>query len=89
MKDQDWDRERLLATPPDSERVDAISHQMQPYLAGLHPGEQGAILADLLAIWLAGYPPIIHERLIAAHMTGVRRLIPLYVARFRGETNDD
>ena len=74
-----WDRERMEAQPPDSERVDQISKEMQPFLYGLHPGEQGAILADLLAVWLAGHPAIFHERLIDAHINGVRRLLPLYI----------
>ena len=51
-----WDGERLQGEPPDSERVDEISREIQPFLHGLHPGEQGAILADLLAIWLKENP---------------------------------
>jgi hypothetical protein len=74
-----WDKARLLATVPDSERVDAMSKLIQPFLHGLHPGEQGAILADLFAIWLAGYPADTHERLIDSHIRGVRRLLTLYV----------
>lgn len=84
-----WDQERLLAETPDSERVDAISKQMQPFLHGLHPGEQGAILADLLAIWLSGHAPVTHERLIDAHVRGVRRLLPLYIELNRGGLDDD
>lgn len=83
-----WDEARLLSTPPDSERVDHISREMQPYLHGLHPGEQGAILADLLAIWLSGHPIQQHERLIDVHVRGVRRLVPLYIER-RGDADDD
>jgi hypothetical protein len=80
-----WDGERLQGEPPDSERVDERSREIQPFLHGLHPGEQGAILADLLAIWLSGHPAVTHERLIDAHVRGVRRLLPLYIERNRGE----
>jgi len=69
----------------DVERVNLISSLIEPLLKGLHPGEQGAILADLLAIWLAGHPFALHDQLIEAHVRGVRRLIPLYIAtRFGG-----
>lgn len=54
--------------------VDAI----KPLLAGKHPSLQGIVLADLLAIWVAGHDPAISEALLMAHLKGVRQLIPLY-----------
>jgi hypothetical protein len=41
-----------MVTPRD---VEALANRIKPLLAG-HPAElQGAVLADLLAIWLAGH----------------------------------
>jgi hypothetical protein len=84
----DWSTERLRAEPLDAERVDRISLQIQPFLHGLHPGEQGAIIADLLAIWLAGHPRETHERLIDAHVRGVRKMVPLYIELNRTRTKE-
>jgi hypothetical protein len=78
MSEREWTTERIEAAEFSQERVDQISLLIQPYLRGLHPGEQGAILADLLALWLSGFPTAIRERLIDAHVRGVRQLIPLY-----------
>ena len=63
-----------------SEKVE----QIRPLLAGLEPPIQGAILADLLAIWLAGHfaegPPsttALRDLLLEQHMGLVRALIPI------------
>ena len=57
------------------ERVAAI----RPHLAGLHHGIQGAVLADLLAGWLArlyrGGPHVI-EGLLDMHIEKVNERVP-------------
>jgi hypothetical protein len=73
-----WTIDELKAHRLDPDRVDLVSAAIQPHLHGLHPGEQGAVIADLFAIWLAGQPAHLHERLILAHIRGARQLIPLY-----------
>ena len=62
-----------------AELVEAI----RPLLAGFPAPVQGAVLADLLAIWLAGHfgsdaakTAEIREMLLEAHNETVRRLIP-------------
>jgi hypothetical protein len=70
-------------------RVGAIS----PALAGLLPEVQGAILADLLAMWLAGHhvegdviaTRKMREALVQAHMVAVARLTKIN-ARILGTT---
>jgi len=57
---------------------EAIVEAIKPLLAGKHPGVRGVVLCDLVAIWLAGHDPAAVEPLIAAHIAGVRKLIPLY-----------
>lgn len=56
-----------------------------PMLAGRPSTTQGAVLADLLAIWLAGHVAVgdpeataeLREAMLAAHMKAVRLLIPI------------
>jgi hypothetical protein len=61
----------------------AVVKKITPLLKGKDPGVQGAALADLLAIWLAGhfYPDdpqataLAREQMIEAHLVAVRALI--------------
>jgi len=58
-----------------AERVQAI----RPQLAGLHHAIQGAVLADLTAMWLAGHfraGPAALEALFDMHIGKVHELIP-------------
>ena len=52
-----------------------ISNKIEPMLAGLDPRVQGAVLADLLATWLAGFPRHGRELMLQAHLEGMRPLI--------------
>ena len=60
-----------------------IVDRIRPLLAGHPPDIQSAVLADLLAMWLAGHqgPDGIidkaREDLLAAHIELVRNLIPV------------
>ena len=55
--------------------VEAVVEAIRPLLAGRTPEVQGAVLADLLAIFLAGHHPELREKLLAMHIDGVRNLI--------------
>lgn len=59
---------------PEAIEVEATIKKIKPFLAGKAPDIQGAILADLLALWLAGHPPFIREEMLAHHMHMVRAL---------------
>ena len=69
----------------DTDEVEAIVNAVRPLLAGKSSPIQGAALADLLAIWLAGHfatgnqraTAAIRERLLKEHIETVRKLIPL------------
>jgi hypothetical protein len=65
-----------MTDEPNAGTVLAVVARIRPMLAGRHPGEQGAILADLLAIWLAGHPFELREALLDNHVERVRDLIP-------------
>ena len=63
--------------PPNAAAVTEIVNAARPAFAGHNPGNQGAALGDLVAIWLAGYPPDLREPLLELHIEMVRRLIPV------------
>ena len=52
-----------------------ISLKLQPMLKGHPPELQGAVLADLLAIFLAGHAPQIREEILRVHLAQMRPLI--------------
>lgn len=54
-----------------------INMMIHPMLAGEGPDVQGACLADLVATWLAGHPPVAREELLQLHVDKVRELIPV------------
>jgi hypothetical protein len=67
----------------DTAMVMARVNNIRPMLAGLRPEVQGAVLCDLLAMWLAGHidpssarrTKKFRERLLRIHVTKVRELI--------------
>jgi len=52
-------------------RAEQVSKQIQPMLAGLGPYIQGAILADLVSLWVAGH---IHQDELLLPQDGDRPL---------------
>jgi hypothetical protein len=72
----------------DCEQIAALVAAIAPLFKGKSAGVQGAALADLLAMWLAGhvYPGEPgrtgrrHDEMIEAHLKTVRALIPLNYA---------
>ena len=63
-------------TEPNANEVPLLVEQIGALLARRHEAIQGAVLADLLAIWLAGhFPAEIREVLLEAHLNTVRALI--------------
>ena len=64
-----------------------IVDRIRPILGGHHPAVQGAVLADLLAIWLAGHQADLREALLDVHIEKVRELVPVNEAECRGDTD--
>jgi hypothetical protein len=68
--------------------VDQLITRIKPILAGHSPDIQGAVLADLLAIWLAGHidpdspreTRKIRDSLLHNHLDAVRTLVPIEAA---------
>lgn len=58
--------------------VQALCRVIKPLLAGHHPRVQSAVLADLLAMWLAGHlDHAVREEVLAEHIELVRKLVPV------------
>jgi hypothetical protein len=73
-----------MTTDPRVALTVSLSNRVHPILAGHHPAIQGAVLADLLATWLAGHDPEVREALLEAHVHSVRERVPINEALFRG-----
>jgi hypothetical protein len=56
--------------------AEKVSKVIQPMLKGRSPEVQGAVLADLLSIFLAGHAPQLREEILTLHIDMVRKLIP-------------
>jgi hypothetical protein len=77
-----------LGKTTEAEEVEALVEAVRPLFAGKRPEIQGAALADLLAMWLAGHVdpndrPVTEakrEELIEIHLAMVRLLIPINYA---------
>jgi hypothetical protein len=62
---------------PETAEQEAIVAAIKPLLAGQEPAIQGAALAELLAIFLAGHHPAAREEIRAMHISAVRDLVPV------------
>ena len=51
-----------------------VSKKMERMLHGLAPELQGAVICDLLAIWLAGHAPVLRPGMLKIHL---EQLLPL------------
>jgi hypothetical protein len=67
----------LMSDDQAARMVAQMTDRMKDMLAGFPPDVQGAILADLTAIWLAGHAPSIRDELYSEH---VRLIWPLVEA---------
>lgn len=71
----------MIGTPRTREVTNAVE-RIKPHLAGRSPAVQGAILADLLAIWLAGHQVEgdsdatrkLRVDILATHLLGIEEL---------------
>jgi hypothetical protein len=54
-----------------------LSKRIGKLLRGREPQVQGAVLADLLATFLAGHHPMLRETMFALHVDVVEDLIPI------------
>lgn len=55
----------------------ATVKKIHPLMAGKRPEAQGAILADLIGTYLAGYPPHARNPVLATVLETAKNLIPI------------
>lgn len=65
--------------------TEKIWPNVAPLLAGKPPEVQSAVLADLTAIWLAGFPACHREVLLATFVEFVRQLTPVNERMMTGQ----
>ena len=56
-----WSEEDLRKVEDDRKEHDLAVEEIGAILAGRPPQAQGAILADLLSMWMAGWHPAVRE----------------------------
>ena len=65
-------------TKAETEQAEQIARTIHPLLAGHIPEIQGAVLADLVATFIAGYRPAeLGDDILALHMETVRALVSI------------
>lgn len=57
--------------------VEPLVERIKPLLAGKPPELQGAVLAELLAMFIAGHHPDLRSKILALHFRATMNLIPL------------
>lgn len=56
--------------------VQRLVKQIMPILRGKGPDVQGAVLADLASLWVAGHAPVIRDDVMKMHFQAIRDLVP-------------
>ena len=74
----------MPVTAPDVQAVLELQRRIMPVLAGHGGATQGAVLAELLAMWVAGHRAatepsrtLLREDILRMHLALVRELIPI------------
>lgn len=75
----------MISTDDKAIAAAKLAARIAPLLAGREPEVQGAVLADLLAIWLSGHrvegdpraEAELREGILALHIAAVRELVEL------------
>ena len=73
-----------MTTHDDATRTLVIADQIKPMLHGLGPEVQGAILAELVSIWLTGHAPDI-RRIVLTQWLGIVVELTAVNERMRGD----
>lgn len=83
----------MSSTDADAQKVHRLIGSLARILAGNPAPVQGAVLADLLAIWLAGHiaesgdaaeTARLREEMLDYHLRAVRALVPINAERIHG-----
>ena len=87
-----WTHEGLDREQPTPDEVLAVAERIKPILANHHPTLQGAVLAELLSIWIAGHvadtsanSAKLRREMLKMHVEQVRKLIPVNAKIIHGK----
>jgi len=83
-----WREEDLRKVEDDRTEHDAALEQIGAILAGRPPQAQGAILADLVSMWLAGWHPDVREEAFSLLQKLTRERVPVQEERARQSDSD-
>ena len=76
-----WREEDLRKVEHDRKERDLAVEQIGAMLAGRPPQVQGAILADVLSIWLACWHPTVREEALSLLLNLARDTVPMQEER--------
>jgi hypothetical protein len=65
--------------------IERLSHDIGRLLYGKGPDMQGAVLADLCSMWVAGHAPVVRDELMEMHFKAIRELVPESEKQMFGE----
>jgi hypothetical protein len=79
-----------MSATPETTEVLAIAERIKPHLAGRSPEIQGAVLAELLSVFIAGHykgGSDLMDRVLNMHVEMVRQLVPssIEALKLRGQ----
>jgi len=67
-------------------KLDSMMDAIRPIFAGVQPNIQGAVLGNMVALWLGGLymsGDAAMEHLLQVHISQVRALMPIYIDELR------
>ncbi len=83
-----WSEEDLRQVEDDRKAHDSAVEQIGALLAGRPAQAQGAILADLVSMWLAGWHPTVREEAFSLLLKLARERVPVQEERARQSGSD-
>lgn len=69
-----------MSASDDAKLAQSISNRIKPMLAGHGPGVQGAVLLELVSIWVAGHNPSSRAEIWKQWEEAIMDLVPLQEA---------
>lgn len=87
MKRKEWTAEELrgLDMADVEKEATRIVEQIRPLLGGHPPPLQGMVIAELMAIWLAGHDPAMRPALRKLQDATTDDMLPLWVEALHGK----
>lgn len=72
---KEWTGKDILTKRINLADVERLTKECGYVLHGHHPAVQGAVLCELLAMWIKGHTPEIRQRLFLEHIRAVKEEI--------------